>query len=575
MTQGQAGRSLKVRFLGLHAGDAAFACLFAALALAVLFTFRDYGLSHDEYYHNILMGEAAIRFYLTLGRDTTVTQTSNLGMYGSFFDAPAMALVKLLPFHLADSHHLVIAFTGLLGLLGCRCTARLVGGPWAGFWSALFLASCAPYYGHIFINPKDVPFAAAWIWALYALLRLMKDWPRPALRDKIVFGLALGAVMGIRVGGVALVFLILPLLAVDFTGKQWRTGETARNAARTKEIAVSLLPSLAIAYTVMLLAWPSALLRPIGAPLEALAAFKNFNYNFLFLWNGFYVASLELPRAYLPVMLGVELPEYLVLLGAAAIPWSMGKVAATMWRDQNQDALAFAALLLATLALPLYAIATRATLYDNSRHFIFAIPPFACLCGIAWAGLLTRIRKHHKAAAASGATVVVLLVLTMFARMTLLHPYEYAFKNLFAGGMPSAEEKFSTDYWKTSTREAAGKVVAHARRVAAAEGIPFEKRNFRVGVNNTPMNVGLFLPDNFHTVDYVPPEYFTLSYGDPTPDYIASVYFDDRPDLDYAIMTTNLHLDKMSPNWAVIATVGRCGMTFSVVKARPSIAQIP
>ena len=43
--------------------------------------------------------------------------------------------------------------------------------------------------------------------------------------------------------------------------------------------------------------------------------------------------------------------------------------------------------------------------------------------------------------------------------MVYLHPYEYVYFNQLIGGTLGAEERFETDYWATSYREAAVRLV--------------------------------------------------------------------------------------------------------------------
>jgi len=48
---------------------------------------------------------------------------------------------------------------GLLGLFAIWRLGRRIGGPLAGLIALALLATCPLYYGHMFINPKDSPFA--------------------------------------------------------------------------------------------------------------------------------------------------------------------------------------------------------------------------------------------------------------------------------------------------------------------------------------------------------------------------------------------------------------------------------
>jgi 4-amino-4-deoxy-L-arabinose transferase-like glycosyltransferase len=148
-------------------------------------------------------------------------------LYGGTFDALAEVLVAISPMEPRNSRHLANALAGLIGLWGCRQVARRVGGPAAGFWAALFLVVCAPYYGHMFINAKDIPFAAGYVWGLYFLLRVGEQFPLPSRRNRLLLGLVIGLTLGVRIGGVLLIFygLLMGLAQIValFAGKASRS----------------------------------------------------------------------------------------------------------------------------------------------------------------------------------------------------------------------------------------------------------------------------------------------------------------------------------------------------------------
>jgi dolichyl-phosphate-mannose--protein O-mannosyl transferase len=82
-----------------------------------------------------------------------------------------------------------------------------LGGPIAGLVALLLIATDPTYYGHMFINAKDVPFAAAMIFLIFSLVRAFDEYPRPRASTILIFSLALGLTIGTRIiGGVAVAF---------------------------------------------------------------------------------------------------------------------------------------------------------------------------------------------------------------------------------------------------------------------------------------------------------------------------------------------------------------------------------
>ncbi len=80
-------------------------------------------------------------------------------MYGGGFDMAAALLHKVIPLDLFETRRLVGAIVGVIGLAVTWRLGRRVGGPLAGLAALLLLTLCPIYYGHMFMNPKDAPFA--------------------------------------------------------------------------------------------------------------------------------------------------------------------------------------------------------------------------------------------------------------------------------------------------------------------------------------------------------------------------------------------------------------------------------
>src|SRR5437588_3542018 len=181
--------------------------LFGAFAAIVLCTFRDYGITWDEPVHRYY-GLLIDRFYYYLlhGRYDTTAMVSfrNLYLYGGAFDGLVFAMTKLSPVGVYETRHLLNAFVGLLGAAGAWRLGRLLGGAKTGFWTALLLLVTPRYFGHMFNNPKDIPFAAAYVWSLYFLARAVPLVPR--IPWKLAAGLigSIGLALGLRIGGVLL-----------------------------------------------------------------------------------------------------------------------------------------------------------------------------------------------------------------------------------------------------------------------------------------------------------------------------------------------------------------------------------
>src|SRR3954469_10597773 len=165
----------------------------AILALVVVsivasFTFRDYGLGWDDYTH-AEYADLLLKMYGSGFTDTGALSFANLFMYGGGFDMAAALMHKVIPLELFETRRLLGAVVGVIGLAVTWRLARRVGGPLAGLATLLLLALCPTFYGRMFMNTKDAPFAVSMVILLLGLVRLAEEYPSPSPRSILVVGL--------------------------------------------------------------------------------------------------------------------------------------------------------------------------------------------------------------------------------------------------------------------------------------------------------------------------------------------------------------------------------------------------
>src|SRR5215472_13615064 len=133
--------------------------------LLIIATFRDYGMSWDQPIQHEYQ-QAVVRFYASLGHDTSA-QTHELRIYGGLFEILSWAVERLTHLGWLEARNLTSALFGLLGTWASFRLGAIAFGPLVGLTAALFLTLTPTYYGHEFINPKDIPFAALYLLSLY------------------------------------------------------------------------------------------------------------------------------------------------------------------------------------------------------------------------------------------------------------------------------------------------------------------------------------------------------------------------------------------------------------------------
>lgn len=447
----------------------------AAVAVIAGLTFRDYGLGWDDYTH-AEYADLLLRMFGSGFKDTAALSFANLYMYGGGFDMVAALLHKFIPLELFETRRLVGAIVGVIGLAVTWRLGRRVGGPLAGLASLLLLALCPIFYGHMFMNPKDAPFAVAMIILMLGLVRLAEEYPRPSPRTVLIVGLGAGLSLGCRIlGGLALVYAVLgfiPLLLEEL-----RTEGLRESVRRFAHVVYVLLPGLVLGYLVMGLIWPWSIMEP-GNPFEALTYFSHFfEKPWKEMFDGAIVSVPDMPWSYLPTLFALQLPEVMLVLTAGAVFSTFA-----MLPRRGVPARRKTILLMLTLAatLPLViAMVKRPALYNGIRHFVFVIPPMAVLGGVAFAWAMERLRANHRTwQPVVLATFCFGLALSL-AEMIRLHPYQYTHFNHIAGTVRGADDRFMLDYWGLALKQASDEL---REQLVERQEVPPSNRKWKVAV---------------------------------------------------------------------------------------------
>jgi Dolichyl-phosphate-mannose-protein mannosyltransferase len=425
------------------------------IAAIAAVTFRDYGLGWDDYTH-AQYGNLLVSLYASGFADKRALSFVNLYMYGGGFDLLATLSAKIVPFGLFETRRLVGAAVGLVGLFFTWRLGRRLGGPLAGLIALALLASCPLYYGHMLMNAKDAPFAVAMVIVLFAIVRALQEYPRATPATIALYGIGVGLAIGSRVmGGFALINAPLPLLlilAVRSRESGWKPA-----LAEWGLFLAPFIPGAVLAYLVMGLVWPWAAVSPLN-PFRAVEYFSNFfEKPWRELFDGRLILVPDMPRSYVPTLVALTLPELMLALGL----WGMiGAIIATARRPPElagaaagRRAALFATVIAALLPV-LVTVAARPAMYNGIRHFVFLMPPFAVLGGLAAAWIAQHLRRYGVAALAGGIIVLIAGLASPVIEMARLHPYEYTSFNHIAGGVAGARPRYMLDYWGLSMRQA-------------------------------------------------------------------------------------------------------------------------
>jgi len=455
--------------------DFAAIAVLALVAVIAALTFRDYGLGWDDYTH-AEYGDLLLSLYGSGFTDTRALSFVNLYMYGGGFDMLAALLGKILPFGLFETRRLAGALVGVIGLFIVWRLGRRVGGSKAGLVALVLLSISPLYYGHMYMNPKDAPFAVAMALLLLGLVRIFEEYPRPGPATSAIFAVGLGLSMGTRIiGGISACYAVAGLLLVY--GSEMRTLGVRAATSRVGRFIVTLLPGLVLAYAVMGLAWPWSVVAPLN-PLRASEYFSHFfEKPWKEMFDGVAILVPDMPRTYVPTLFALKEPELVLLLG---IGGAAGALVAALRRDVPAAHRAGLLILALAAVLPVaLTVVARPAMYNGIRHFVFIMPPFAVLGGLASAWLFERLARYGRPALAAGAVAATAGVLSPVIEMARLHPYQYTHFNRLAGGIRSADDHYMLDYWGLAFKQAADEL--HAKLTLALEN-PAPRRHWRIAV---------------------------------------------------------------------------------------------
>lgn len=422
--------------------DVAATVVLAIVGIIVLVTFQDYGVTWDEYVQH-RYGVLSLHYFTSFGQDTTAFGLDDLRYYGPLVEMLISSLARISPLGLYETRHLATAAVGLLTIIGTWRLARLLGGPRAGFFALLLIVLTPRFYGHMFTNSKDIPFAAGYVWSLHALLLAIPTAPRIPWRHVAVIGGMIGLTAVTRIGGLTLLCYLGVILGAA-TVRAWSSGDGLLSTSAAA--LVRFLAAVALAWTIMVAAWPWLHGSPVLRVLEAFNVAAAFPSNLEVLFLGELVPVSSAPLAYAPVWLGIALPVGTLILTTAGAVLGLHAITRKPHSVVEDQTWRFAVVLLAVVGPLAWVLVSRMILYDGLRHLLFIVPPLSVLAAVSGDALLARLSRIRGALVLAAVTAVIYLG-SLAVDMVRLHPYEQVWFNRAVGGLRGADGRFETDYW--------------------------------------------------------------------------------------------------------------------------------
>jgi hypothetical protein len=434
---------------GWTAARWAFVALAAALLPVMILASSDFGMTWDEkerrqygfFVWQFLLGQ----------RSRSAFQETGGHLYPGMFDTICAAFESWLDGRGVDAYvlrHAINATFGWIGIVYCGRLAGRLFGAWAGVLAMALLAASPRFFADSMNNPKDLPFAAMTVVALYYISTVSPTWPYVPATTALKIAVALALALNIRVG--ALLYLgyfgalVLVLVALDRC-RDWR------RLAATAAVLVAVVLTVLLLGTIF---WPWAGGAPLVRPFRALFGAANYPWDGVILFAGGEYSSTSLPWFYAPWWFAISTPP-VVLAGAAL----------SLFVPQGGDAPRRIALWTIAVAPVTAAIVMGSTLYDGVRHLEFVYPILVVLATAGWWAVLQRRTAWVRQGATVALGVGLVSILVVDVR---LHPNQGVYFNSLVGGPRGAFKRYEMDYWGNCVLQAVEWTAALGRSYGTA-----------------------------------------------------------------------------------------------------------
>ena len=458
--------------------------LLVSLLIIILATSARYGDSWDE---NIRYeaGEKKLAYYenlLTGKWDEARQFGQSPDKYPGFHDLNLAMLRRLSPFSDRITGNLFSAMFGMLTVVGTILLARKLGNSRSGFIAGVLLLTVPSFYGHMFINPKDIPFACGYVWALLAISQWLREDGIPSWKLTVLTGLAIGIATATRMGGLVLL-CYLGLFVLTYQVDLILTCRAGTRLEGMKRAFAALTPRAGavglIALVILLAYWPYGQMAPFARAGDTVNAISSFDWQMPVLFEGKVFAAPDLPFYYPLKMLGLKIPILTLaafILGSIMTVRTCGKKVSS-----HQEVPWPSCFLLFSLLFPIgYIIIRDSVVYNGIRHLLFIVPPICIIAAVAIDRLLMHLEKTRPPSGPIGSVTVAILMMIPVVTMIRLHPYQYIFYNGLAGGTRFASQSYETDYWCIVYKDLADEFIDYLEK----EGPAFNRPQINVNMEH-------------------------------------------------------------------------------------------
>mgnify|MGYP000514679752 CR=1 FL=1 len=143
------------------------------------------GINADDKFQ-VDYSQKLVNYYGTFGKDTAALNIpdGNMHLYGGFFETLTGFASKVMGYETATLayHNVRHASSAVLGWVAILCAAlfaQLIAGWRAGLFTLIIMLLSPRFVGDSLMNPKDIPFAAGYMMAIYNMAAVLERLPNP------------------------------------------------------------------------------------------------------------------------------------------------------------------------------------------------------------------------------------------------------------------------------------------------------------------------------------------------------------------------------------------------------------
>ncbi len=441
------------------------------LMLGILwFSGFNVGYHSDEIYMNNYC-KTNCAFYASAGKDSSylMAETNDgaktasvMRFYGSSFEYLPVGFNKIFGImggpNEYNVRHAFIQLFAALALLFAGLIARKASGWRAALFTIWLLFLTPTFFGSSLMNSKDIPFCTGYMASLYFIICFLEELPKPGWKSTLLLMLSFAFITGERIGGLLIIIYLAMFIAIyAFTNKELYRG-LIKNAG---PLLLKLILIGAGGMALVVISWPYLLGDPIAHIIETFTVVKKFPNKVILPFEGVFMDSLTIPIYYLPKMMGITIPIFILMV----IVWGIISVISNYAKYNFKIIL----LLLFTSIFPVvYAIVSQVSIYSSWRHFLFIYPGLCIVGGLGLNSLVDGLKKPAFKIAFVG--LCVLGMIRPVVWMIKNHPYEYYF-NEFPGGYKAAYYNYETDYWQITAAPAAKWMMEHEHILSSKDTV--------------------------------------------------------------------------------------------------------